>query len=139
MSHERKRKVKAVFEREPDGWWIAYVPSVPGCHTQGRTLAQARERIKESVAVSLDDPVPVLLQEVRLPKKIEGVLLTLKAARVKADDAEAKANEASKRAARLLDEWGVSLRDAGELLGLSHQRVAQILEGKRSKAEETRR
>jgi hypothetical protein len=112
---------------------------VPGCHTQGRTLAQARERIKESVAVSLDDPVPVLLQEVRLPKKIEGVLLTLKAARVKADDAEAKANEASKRAARLLDEWGVSLRDAGELLGLSHQRVAQILEGKRSKAEETRR
>ena len=24
-----------------DGWWMAEVPSLPGCHTQGETKAEA--------------------------------------------------------------------------------------------------
>lgn len=32
-----------------DGWWLAEVPSLPGCHTQGETKAEAMENIKEAI------------------------------------------------------------------------------------------
>jgi predicted RNase H-like HicB family nuclease len=43
----------AVFERE-DNWWIAYVEELPGAHTQGTTLEEARENLKEAVALVLE-------------------------------------------------------------------------------------
>ena len=135
MKRKAKRKMRAVFERGPDGWWVASVPRVPGCHTQGRTLAQARERLREALAVSLDDAAAgadlgdLIVPEIRLPKKVEIILATFKATREKAESTQARATEVSARAARILTgAWGVSLRDAADLLGLSHQRVAQILE-----------
>lgn len=124
---------KVVFEREPDGWWLASVPSVRGCHTQGRSLAQARERIKQALAVSLDKPEKTeLVEERKLPKRISGLLLTLSEAQREAVAAQAHAAVLNAQAAvALTGDWGVSLRDAAELLQLSHQRVAQILEGKK--------
>jgi predicted RNase H-like HicB family nuclease len=32
-----------------DGWWMAEVPSLPGCHTQGETKEEAMENIKEAI------------------------------------------------------------------------------------------
>lgn len=46
----------AVFHLDPSGWWFAEVPELAGCHTQGRTVDQARERIREAIAVWLDVP-----------------------------------------------------------------------------------
>ena len=43
----------AVFERDGDGW-IAYAAEIPGANTQGDTLAEARENLKEAVAIVLD-------------------------------------------------------------------------------------
>jgi predicted RNase H-like HicB family nuclease len=131
-----KRKYRAVFEREPDGWWIASVPDVPGAHTQGRTIAQARERLTEALAVSLDADQPDLgdriVSEIRLPKKVHSLIDRFRDARQAAESAEAQALSASARAVVILtDSMGLSLRDAGELLGLSHQRVAQIREEQR--------
>jgi predicted RNase H-like HicB family nuclease len=134
-----KRKYRAVFEREADGWWVASVPDVPGCHTQGRTIAQARERLVEALAVSLDvgdasDLADRLVPDVRLPRRIDAIISTFREARETADSAQVHAHLASKRAVVMLTNlWGLSLRDAGDLLGLSHQRVAQILEDKRRK------
>ena len=42
----------AVFERDGD-WWIAYVEELPGANTQGRTLEEARENLKEAIALVL--------------------------------------------------------------------------------------
>jgi predicted RNase H-like HicB family nuclease len=124
---------KVVFEREADGWWLASVPSVSGCRTQGRSLAQTRERIKEALTVSLDEPEETeLVEEVKLPKSISGLLVMVTSARKNAETAEARALSLNAKAARALTGvWGVSLRDAAELLGLSHQRVAQILEAQK--------
>ncbi len=44
-----------VYERDEDGWWLAYVPAIPGCHTQGRTIDQARRRIREALSLWVDD------------------------------------------------------------------------------------
>ncbi len=44
-----------------------------------------------------------------------------------ADEASAAAAKARHDAARLLSDSGLPMRDIGELLGISHQRVSQIL------------
>ena len=39
---------------EESGWFVAEVPALPGCVTQGKTLAQAKERIKEAIELYLE-------------------------------------------------------------------------------------
>lgn len=41
-------KFTAVFEQEGD-WWMAYVEELPGANTQGSTLEEARDNLKEAV------------------------------------------------------------------------------------------
>jgi predicted RNase H-like HicB family nuclease len=36
------------YERDESGWWVASVREVRGCHTQGRTVDEARRRIRKS-------------------------------------------------------------------------------------------
>jgi Uncharacterized conserved protein len=43
-----------VIERDEDGYYVAYVPELPGCHTQARTLDELLERIKEAVKLYLE-------------------------------------------------------------------------------------
>ena len=41
------------YERNESGWWVASVKGVRGCHTQGRTLEEARRRIRGRRPVAL--------------------------------------------------------------------------------------
>lgn len=43
-----------LIEKDEKGWYIASVPDIPGCYTQGRTIEQVIERIKEAVEVCLE-------------------------------------------------------------------------------------
>ena len=43
----------AVFERDGD-WWIGSVEELPGAHTQGRTLDEAREHLKDAVRLVIE-------------------------------------------------------------------------------------
>jgi predicted RNase H-like HicB family nuclease len=43
----------AVFEKHGK-WWVAYVEELPGAHTQGATLDEARENLKEAVALMIE-------------------------------------------------------------------------------------
>jgi predicted RNase H-like HicB family nuclease len=43
----------AVFEQHSD-WWMAYVEEVPGANTQGATLEEARENLKEAVQLVME-------------------------------------------------------------------------------------
>ena len=52
-----------VYERDEEDWWVAEVPEVPGCHTQGRIIEQARERILDALSLHADDGAPILLRE----------------------------------------------------------------------------
>ncbi len=47
-------KFTAVFERDEGDWWIGYVEELPGANTQGRTLEEARENLKEVVSLVLE-------------------------------------------------------------------------------------
>ena len=43
----------AVFEKDGD-WWIGYVEELPGANTQGKTLEEARENLKEAITLVLE-------------------------------------------------------------------------------------
>ena len=49
----KMQKFTAVFEREGE-WWIGYVEELPGANTQGRTLEEARENLKEAVQLIIE-------------------------------------------------------------------------------------
>lgn len=40
---------KVFIKKSEDGKYIASVPSLPGCHSQGKTIDEARENIEEAV------------------------------------------------------------------------------------------
>ena len=44
-----------VFERDEDGYYVASVPGLVGCHTQGKTFELAKNRIKEVIELCLED------------------------------------------------------------------------------------
>lgn len=43
-----------LIEQDEDGIYVAKVPDIPGCYTQGKTVEQAMERIKEAIEVCLE-------------------------------------------------------------------------------------
>jgi predicted RNase H-like HicB family nuclease len=46
-------KFTAVYKREGD-WWIGFVEELPGANTQGRTLEETRENLKEAVQLVIE-------------------------------------------------------------------------------------
>ena len=44
-----------VYEDAGDGWVYAHVPELPEVHTQGENLDQAREMVKDAIALVLDE------------------------------------------------------------------------------------
>jgi predicted RNase H-like HicB family nuclease len=110
--------------------WFARVPALAGCHTQGRTIAQARTRIREAISLFDDHAAKAtLVDDVRLPKAVSADLEKLRELRAAHEAIALKMKAANAKLARALTaKAGVSLADAGELLGVSKQRVQQILE-----------
>jgi len=118
------------YERHEDGWWTAEVPAVQGCLTQGRTIAQCRRRIREALALFVDDAVArkaTLVDDVRLGGGVTRVVRRVAAARRKADAVQAKVQRDTRAAVKeLTGRLGLSVRDAAEVLGISYQRVQQL-------------
>lgn len=122
---------RVVFERDDDGAWLARVPSVRGCHTYGRTIDQARRRIREALSLWIDGADDVeLVEDVRLPARAKAAVARSRTQRGRAATQQRAARAATLEAARaLVDDAGLGLRDTADLLGISHQRVQQLLRG----------
>ena len=43
-----------VIERDSEGYFVASVPQMPGCHTQARSLDQVSDRIREAITLCLE-------------------------------------------------------------------------------------
>lgn len=117
------------YERDDTGWWVATVKGVRGCHTQGRTIDQARQRIHEALELFVDDVAGAeFVDDIKLPAKIRASLTNLENARRRADEEAVRLGECTFETAKLLaSDLGLSLRDIGKLMGLSHQRIQQLL------------
>lgn len=67
------QKFNIIIEKGEDGYLIADVVGLPGCHTQAKTHDQLIERVKEAIklyikAKKLEEPLPkfVSLQEIEI-------------------------------------------------------------------------
>jgi predicted RNase H-like HicB family nuclease len=48
------REFNVVVERDAEGFYVASVPTLHGCHTQARSLDELMERIKEAITLCLE-------------------------------------------------------------------------------------
>jgi predicted RNase H-like HicB family nuclease len=50
-----QRDFTVIVERDEEGYYVASVPALAGCHTQARSLDELVERVREAIAVCLED------------------------------------------------------------------------------------
>ncbi len=62
-------KFRVIIEQDEDGVFVAEVPSLPGCVSQGDTRAEALTNIKEAISLYLeslaahDEPIPTCVSD----------------------------------------------------------------------------
>jgi predicted RNase H-like HicB family nuclease len=68
------KEFDVVIERDAEGYYVATIPTLPGCHTQARTLDKLIERIREAAELCLevqgdtDEPLEFVgLQKISIP------------------------------------------------------------------------
>lgn len=69
----------AIVYRDEDDNWIAEVPSLPGCVTQGDSRAEALANIRDAIALYLadmDEEQRDLYQEFREPELVAVEMVT---------------------------------------------------------------
>ena len=54
MPKNGKREFSVIVERDEQGYYVATVPALRGCHTQARSLDKLIERIREAIALCLE-------------------------------------------------------------------------------------
>ena len=54
-----KREFIVVIEKDEDGFFVASVPSLRGCHTQAKSLDLLMKRVKEAIELCLEEEDPV--------------------------------------------------------------------------------
>lgn len=48
------REFNVIIERDAEGYYVASVPELQGCHTQARSLDDLMERIREAIELCLE-------------------------------------------------------------------------------------
>jgi len=64
-----KRKLynfTVLIEKDEDGFYVATVPALKSCYTQAKTLEELYPRIKEVIALCLEEQQPQLMQFIGL-------------------------------------------------------------------------
>ena len=124
----RTKNYVAVYERDPESdAWLVHIKSIPECASYGRTLRQAEARIREALAAWLNRDPDALEIASEWPPELEDVATKVSQARRDAASSAQAAGAATAKAARRLQRMGLSRRDTADVLGISHQRVQQLL------------
>jgi predicted RNase H-like HicB family nuclease len=123
-------RVTAVARRS-GRWWSVEVPALPGVFTQARTLEAVEPMVRDAIAMFLQVPASSIDLEVRCepPAEARADVEAALASRAEAERAQAAASAAMRRAVAALARAGLTNRDAGRLLRVSHQRIAQLSAG----------
>jgi predicted RNase H-like HicB family nuclease len=126
----RTKNYVAVYERDPEGdAWLVHIKGIEGCQTYGRSLRQAEDRILEALALWLDREPDRLTITPEWPEDLVEIASEVSQARDTAAATAQHAGVTTAKAAKRLARMGLSRRDAADVLGISHQRVQQLLAG----------
>ncbi len=108
-----------------NGWWAISVPEIPGLFTQTKRLDQVERMVLDAASllnkdISHVEVVPVLDEDAQI------MLRELGETRAKAEALQKESSDMTKKAIRLFQAEGLTLRDIASLIGLSPQRVSVI-------------
>ena len=111
-------------------WWAISVPELRGVHTQARRLERVEAVVRDAIALFLNvrpDSFEIRIEPV-LPRDLQKKVGRVRKVRGEAELLQRQAATVSAEvAADLVQRAHLTVRDAGRVLGLSHQRVAQLL------------
>jgi predicted RNase H-like HicB family nuclease len=119
------------FAHREGAWWAVEVPAVPGVFTQARRIDGVEMMARDAIAGVLDvDPGSFDIEVIiRMRPDWQAATEELAAVRAEAEAAEARASAKLREVAASLIAAGLPTRDVGAVLGISHQRVSQLLAG----------
>jgi predicted XRE-type DNA-binding protein len=124
-------KTYEVTVSRDDRWWMVAVPELGGV-TQARRLDEVEQMAREYIAVSTDVPLSKVAVEVAGIEAGGRDLLEAKTLvdglRRRAKDLEALVAELNREVASALTDASVPVRDVSSVLGVSHQRVSQLVQ-----------
>ena len=112
-------------------WWIVRAPEIDQV-TQARRLSEVTKAARELIAVTLDIPMSTVSVLVRVERvgdieDVTGRAEAIRGEHARADELARRAHDESRELARQLAGAHIPMRDIGELLGVSHQRVHQLI------------
>ena len=123
---------KAVVTHHPPWWAIEITEGLPDhmfAHTQVRRLTAVEQTARDVIAALTEvEPEDVDVEiTIRMPAALAGA----RAALAKADETARKATRDARRhrirAARIARDEGLTTRESALLLGVSHQRISQLI------------
>jgi predicted RNase H-like HicB family nuclease len=126
---------RAVAERD-GAWWAIRVPELRGVYSQARRLADVEAMARDAIALMLDvepNSFDVSVESVLGSDAAELVEQAL-AGRLEAERAARRASAQLRVAVDRLAASGLTVRDIAHILGLSHQRIAQVSGSRRTVA-----
>ena len=53
------KEFSVIIEKDKDGYFVASVPSLRGCHTQAKSIDTLMKRIKEAIELCLEVEEPI--------------------------------------------------------------------------------
>ena len=119
----------------PTHAWSALTHADHGPASWGRTLEEARTNIRDAIATrlelpddqTLEDAGITVIDEVRPPGVDAETVAALRARRERAEELRTEVATETARIAATLRDRGLSMRDIGTVIGISHTRVAQLV------------
>jgi DNA-directed RNA polymerase specialized sigma24 family protein len=124
-------EIKIHAERTQDGW-CAEVPGPEGFTVNARRLDQCKDLVVERIKTLAEQKGDLAVCDIviKVEAELPGIICDLEAAKVKMLEAQKLQDEASSEiravVSRMRDE-GLTMRDIAVLLGVSPQRVAQLI------------
>lgn len=119
-------------ERDEDGYWVADFVEVPGCYTQARTvsslLTRARDALASFVGDTEADGAVLVIQLLGVSARTRHALAGYATTREAASRDQARSLRGLAEASRDLRDQGFTLRDIAAIAGVSHGRIAQLLD-----------
>jgi predicted RNase H-like HicB family nuclease len=122
----RPKPITLRYRRDSDGNWLVDIAEQPEAHTYGRSLSQARTRMGEVLKLwGFPESVEVH-EDIQLPHIVQDLIANTRLARAELERQVERWRKGVEETAKRLQREGLSVRDAGELLDLSHQRIQQL-------------
>lgn len=122
------KRYTAHFDHE-EGRWLARVPALDGLQATGRTVREARRGLHRKLGrLHPEVPASALQEEIHLEAEARNALRSFRAARRRVMKEEERLRLAGERIAEeLVEDMGLSIRDAADLLDVSPSWVQRLL------------